>query len=100
MEKIKKSLARRNIVNCQGFCSRFNEQEKGVLEVINHLGYVQIDTLNVINRAHEHIIFSRQPGYKGKYLGYMILAKGFILSQTKLKHLHQKRQLFFRSENH
>jgi uncharacterized protein YcaQ len=31
---------------------------------IEHLGYVQIDTINVIERCHHHILFSRIPGYR------------------------------------
>lgn len=31
---------------------------------IEHLGYVQIDTINVIERAHHHILHSRIPGYR------------------------------------
>ncbi|MEO6013159.1 MAG: crosslink repair DNA glycosylase YcaQ family protein [Devosia sp.] len=31
---------------------------------IEHLGYVQIDTINVIERSHHHILFSRIPGYR------------------------------------
>ncbi len=30
---------------------------------IEHLGYVQIDTINVIERCHHHILFTRIPGY-------------------------------------
>lgn len=29
-----------------------------------HLGYVQIDTINVIERCHHHILFSRIPDYR------------------------------------
>jgi len=29
-----------------------------------HLGYVQIDTINVIERSHHHILFSRIPAYR------------------------------------
>jgi uncharacterized protein YcaQ len=29
-----------------------------------HLGYVQIDTINVIERSHHHILFTRIPAYK------------------------------------
>jgi uncharacterized protein YcaQ len=29
-----------------------------------HLGYVQIDTINVIERSHHHILFSRIPSYR------------------------------------
>ncbi len=31
---------------------------------IEHLGYVQIDTINVIERAHHHILFTRIPEYR------------------------------------
>jgi uncharacterized protein YcaQ len=31
---------------------------------VEHLGYVQIDTINVIERSHHHILFSRIPRYR------------------------------------
>jgi uncharacterized protein YcaQ len=31
---------------------------------VEHLGYVQIDTINVIERSHHHILFSRIPAYR------------------------------------
>ncbi len=31
---------------------------------VEHLGYVQIDTINVIERCHHHILFSRIPDYR------------------------------------
>jgi uncharacterized protein YcaQ len=31
---------------------------------VEHLGYVQIDTINVIERCHHHILWSRIPGYR------------------------------------
>ena len=31
---------------------------------IAHLGYVQIDTINVIERCHHHILYSRIPDYR------------------------------------
>jgi len=34
------------------------------LEAIRHLGYVQIDTINVIERSHHHILFTRIPDYR------------------------------------
>lgn len=30
---------------------------------VAHLGYVQIDTINVIERCHHHILYARIPGY-------------------------------------
>ena len=35
---------------------------------VEHLGYVQIDTINVIERCHHHILFSRIPGYQRVHL--------------------------------
>lgn len=31
---------------------------------VEHLGYVQIDTINVIERSHHHILFTRIPKYR------------------------------------
>src|SRR5882724_10909430 len=31
---------------------------------VEHLGYVQIDTINVIERCHHHILYSRIPNYR------------------------------------
>ena len=35
---------------------------------VEHLGYVQIDTINVIERCHHHILYSRIPGYRRAHL--------------------------------
>jgi hypothetical protein len=35
---------------------------------VEHLGYVQIDTINVIERSHHHILFTRIPGYQRAHL--------------------------------
>ena len=35
---------------------------------IEHLGYVQIDTINVIERCHHHILFTRIPAYERGHL--------------------------------
>jgi uncharacterized protein len=42
----------------------FGEGAQAVGEAIAHLGYVQIDTINVIERCHHHILFSRIPSYR------------------------------------
>ena len=31
---------------------------------VDHLGYVQIDTINVIERCHHHILYTRIPDYR------------------------------------
>jgi uncharacterized protein YcaQ len=35
---------------------------------VEHLGYVQIDTINVIERCHHHILYSRIPDYRRAHL--------------------------------
>jgi hypothetical protein len=35
---------------------------------VRHLGYVQIDTIHVIERCHHHILFTRIPGYRREHL--------------------------------
>lgn len=42
----------------------FGEGAQAVADAIAHLGYVQIDTINVIERSHHHILFSRIPSYR------------------------------------
>jgi hypothetical protein len=42
----------------------FGDGPQATTRAIEHLGYVQIDTINVIERAHHHILFSRIPAYR------------------------------------
>lgn len=44
--------------------SPFGEGPQAVAEAVAHLGYVQIDTINVIERCHHHILFTRIPTYR------------------------------------
>lgn len=46
----------------------FGKGLKAVSKAISHLGYVQIDTINVIERAHHHILYNRIPDYEAKHL--------------------------------
>src|SRR6201986_3313698 len=42
----------------------FGQGAPAVADAVDHLGYVQIDTINVIERCHHHILFSRIPDYR------------------------------------
>ncbi|WP_439373693.1 winged helix-turn-helix domain-containing protein [Bradyrhizobium sp. DASA03120] len=42
----------------------FGEGAQAVAAAVAHLGYVQIDTINVIERCHHHILYSRIPSYR------------------------------------
>src|SRR5579872_5090137 len=35
---------------------------------VRHLGYVQIDTIHVIERCHHHILYNRIPDYRREHL--------------------------------
>src|SRR5450830_334318 len=42
----------------------FGAGAQAVQLATEHLGYVQIDTINVIERSHHHILYTRIPGYR------------------------------------
>lgn len=42
----------------------FGQGPEAVRLAVEHLGYVQIDTINVIERCHHHILFNRIPAYR------------------------------------
>jgi uncharacterized protein YcaQ len=48
--------------------SPFGEGPQATPAAVEHLGYVQIDTINVIERCHHHILWSRIPGYRRQHL--------------------------------
>src|ERR1700682_4398494 len=45
-------------------CSPFGDGAQAVTAVVEQLGYVQIDTINVIERSHHHILWTRIPNYR------------------------------------
>ncbi len=46
----------------------FGNGAAATLAAIRHLGYVQIDTIHVIERCHHHILFARIPHYQREHL--------------------------------
>ncbi|MBR0870523.1 AlkZ family DNA glycosylase [Bradyrhizobium tropiciagri] len=60
------AAARRIWLRAQRLDTRapFGEGAEAVAAAVDHLGYVQIDTINVIERCHHHILFSRIPDYR------------------------------------
>ncbi|WP_416040412.1 winged helix-turn-helix domain-containing protein [Acinetobacter lactucae] len=55
-----------------GKTSRFAKGLEGTLQAIEHLGYVQIDTISVVERAHHHILWSRVPDYDLSHLNSLV----------------------------
>jgi uncharacterized protein len=42
----------------------FGDGPQATAAAVEHLGYVQIDTINVIERSHHHILWTRIPNYQ------------------------------------
>jgi uncharacterized protein len=45
----------------------------GARKAINHIGYVQIDTISVVERAHHHVFYARVPDFKPAMTNQMLL---------------------------
>jgi hypothetical protein len=48
--------------------AQFGRGREAVCKLIEHLGYIQVDTNYTVERAHHHAIFSRVPNYKLEWL--------------------------------
>lgn len=45
----------------------------GARKAIDHIGYVQIDTISVVERSHHHILYSRVPDFEAAMTNQMLL---------------------------
>jgi uncharacterized protein len=70
MLRITKLEARRIWVRAQrlDLPSPFGDGPEATPAAVEHLGYVQIDTINVIERCHHHILWTRIPTYRREHL--------------------------------
>ncbi|MEM7099907.1 MAG: crosslink repair DNA glycosylase YcaQ family protein [Pseudomonadota bacterium] len=50
----------------------FGRGHSGAAKVVAHLGYVQIDTISVVERAHHHVLWSRVPNYQPDMLNTLL----------------------------
>src|ERR1700722_656452 len=64
------SEARKIILHAAALSKRaqFGKGREAVYKLIDHLGFIQIDTNYIIERAHHHEIASRVPDYKPEWL--------------------------------
>lgn len=46
--------------------------QDSLLKTVEHLGYVQIDSLSVVERAHHHVLWTRCPGYQPPDLSELV----------------------------
>ncbi len=67
---LSRQQARRLWLRAQRLDTRepFGAGAQATRAAVEHLGYVQIDTINVIERCHHHILFSRIPSYERGHL--------------------------------
>jgi uncharacterized protein len=67
---ISKNVARRIWLHAQRLDERdpFGDGPLATRAAIEHLGYLQIDTINVIERCHHHILWTRIPEYRREHL--------------------------------
>ncbi|MGC4036112.1 MAG: crosslink repair DNA glycosylase YcaQ family protein [Chitinophagaceae bacterium] len=65
-----RSAARKIILHAAGLSKKaqFGKGIEAAYKVIRHLGFVQVDTNYVVERAHHHSIAARVPGYKTEWL--------------------------------
>jgi uncharacterized protein YcaQ len=68
--KMTKTQARRIWLSAQRLDTPmpFGTKPDATPAAISHLGYVQIDTINVIERCHHHILWNRIPDYRREHL--------------------------------
>ena len=74
MREISIREARRIGLHRQGLLKRdsFGRGKSAVARVIDRLGYVQIDTISVVDRAHHHILKTRVPNYTEQMLDHLV----------------------------
>src|SRR5690349_4306211 len=65
-----KEQARKIILHAAGLSKRaqFGKGKEAAYKTIDHLGFVQVDTNYVVERAHHHALAARVPGYKTEWL--------------------------------
>ena len=65
-----KGKLRRIALERQGLLrqAHFGRGKGAVLRAVEQLGYVQIDTISVVQRAHHHVLRSRVPNYRSAFL--------------------------------
>ncbi|MDR4892588.1 MULTISPECIES: winged helix-turn-helix domain-containing protein [unclassified Chryseobacterium] len=61
-------------LDCQGLIhsTPFGTGKTAVLNAVEHLGYIQIDTLSMVERAHHHTLWTRIPDFQTDYLEELV----------------------------
>ncbi|MCZ4280707.1 winged helix DNA-binding domain-containing protein [Kiloniella laminariae] len=72
--QITNSQARRLFMSRQGLCDNpaFKQSRVALLELIERMGFVQVDSINTVERAHHMILFSRNQTYRKENLNGLL----------------------------
>jgi len=75
--KISRAHAARVALARQGLVGRatFGSGLAGTARALEALGYVQIDTISVVARAHHHTLWCRVPGFRPDHLDALVAAR-------------------------
>ena len=67
---VPKAKLRRIALESQGLLKQapFGRGKHATRRAIEHLGYVQIDTISVVARSHDHVLHARVPNYRPEHL--------------------------------
>lgn len=75
-DKLTKQEARAIALSAQGLHSNsFGKGKEGALNAVKHLGYIQLDTLSVVARAHHHTLWTRADEYAELHLNQLVKEK-------------------------
>lgn len=72
--------ARRTLLHLQGLCAppRSALDKDGLRALIERIGFVQIDSIRTVERAHDMILFARNQTYRPKHLKQLIEEDGTL----------------------
>ncbi|WP_132315428.1 winged helix-turn-helix domain-containing protein [Pseudobacteriovorax antillogorgiicola] len=53
-------------------CQKLDSDSKDTKAIIEHLGYVQLDTISVLEKAHHHVLWARNSNYRPVELDQLV----------------------------
>jgi uncharacterized protein YcaQ len=70
LPRLENAVARRLFMDRHALLEQPSGASKGgdLLQLISRLGFVQLDSINTVARAHDMILYSRRPSYRAKNL--------------------------------
>ena len=77
IDSLSKSQARKLVLSSQKLppVNTKGRAIRNTLDAIEHLGYIQIDTISVVQRAHHHTLWARNPKYHTSHLDQLLTEK-------------------------